>query len=114
MTRITNVDHLVLLLRQRLNERAQRTSAQKSAAPGRVDQRTGVQALSSIEEVDDRTLRRALIQDVLAEHFGRALLNEAEFQQIVDRVTSALEEDRDASKLFGTVTAEVRRAARQG
>ncbi|MFA5711919.1 hypothetical protein [Mycolicibacterium sp.] len=114
MTRVSNIDHIVILLRQKLLERS-RTSARGSASSAtRSQEALGAQAVTALDTLDDRQLRRAVIQDVLAEQFGRSLTNDAEFQQIVERVTSALEEDRDAARLFSRVTAELRRSARQG
>lgn len=70
-----------------------------------------LQALAALEGVDDRRLRRALIQNVLADQFGGDLLNEARFQQVVDRVTETLEQDTAGLRLLDRVVTELREAA---
>lgn len=112
MDRVSNIDHVVILLRQKLMERAKTASRGSTISGSRSHEVLGAQALSALDALDDRLLRRAVIQDVLAEQFGRSLMNDAEFQQVVERVTSALEADRDAAGLFSRVTAELRRSAR--
>ncbi|MGE5566080.1 MAG: hypothetical protein ACM3YN_08000 [Parcubacteria group bacterium] len=115
MDPVSNVDGLVLLLRQRLLERS-RTSASSQKdrkAGGRADAGVAsVQALAAVDDLDDRQLKRALIQNILAEQLGRGLLNEARFQQVVDRVTDTIELDADASKLLSRLIGDLRVAAR--
>lgn len=111
---IRNVDRLVLLLRQRLQDRARASGAAGErlgavADPHqRVDQ---LQALASIETVDDRQVGRALIQSLLADHFGRDMLNDAGFQRVVDRVSETLEQDSSGSALLSQLVAELKRQA---
>jgi hypothetical protein len=112
MDAISSADQIVLLLRQKLLERS-RTAAKEQ---GRVQQgrdsdaarASAVQQLAAAEGVDERQLRRALVQNLLAEHFGPSLLNDAQFQQVVSRVTGAIEEDAETSKLIAQVLAELR------
>lgn len=113
MTRVGNVDQLVLLLRERLLERAKAGASSKTAAQRTASREpSAIQAMAALEGIDDGTLRRAFIQDVLAEHFGRHLINDANFQQVVDRVTSALSADPAASAMFEQITAALRQQAR--
>jgi hypothetical protein len=112
MDPVSNVDRLVLLLRQRLMERSKSEPVRKT---GRAAERRGldnVQALAAVESVDDRQLKRALIQNLLAEQFGAGLINEAKFQQVVDRVTETLESDTAAAGLLSRVVTELRASAR--
>ena len=114
MDRISEVDRLVTVLRERLLERA------KTAKPGRKeaprDSQTSwvenLKALAAIDAVPDHQLRRALIQNILADQFGRNLLNETKFQQVVERVTEALEADESGSVLLDRLVAELRSASR--
>jgi len=64
--------------------------------------------MAAIETADEKPLRRAVIQNLLADQLGEGLLNDAQFQQIVSRVTDAIEEDRDAAELLSRVIAELR------
>lgn len=99
MVPVSNVDRAVLLLRQRLERaRSSRAASGSAAAASRrpAAQAGSVQALAALGELDRKQLRRALVQAVLAEQFGERVLNEPEFQQIVERVASAIGEDEGA------------------
>jgi hypothetical protein len=109
MDPISNADGLVLLLRQKLRERARRAHT----APGKKTessslQPSALQQLAAVEDIDERTLRRALVQNLLVEHFGHGVLNDAQFQQIVSRVDRAIEEDADAVMLVSQILKELR------
>jgi len=116
MDPISNVDRLVFLLRQRLLERSKLNptarSSPKSAAGERVAGLDNIHALAAIDGVDDRQLRRALIQNILADQLGGKLLNEAKFQQVVDRVTETIESDGGASQILAHLVGELRASAR--
>ena len=71
-----------------------------------------VQAMAALEGVDDEQLKRALVQDILADQFGPTLLNDAKFQQVVDRVTDAMKRDSGLSQVLSRVVGELRQAAR--
>lgn len=111
MTRITNVDQIVAILRQRLLEKDRSSGASRAVVSVKSGQQSALQALAGIEGVDDRRLRRAVIQDILADQFGRHLVNDASFQQMVDRVTSTLENDPGAANVFATVIRDLRAQA---
>ena len=116
MDPISNVDRLVILLRQRLQER-NKAAASKSERRGEFAERTltgleNVQAMAATEAVDDGQLGRALIQSILADHFGPEMINEAKFQQVIDRVAEALESDRGGSALLARMVGELRESAR--
>lgn len=113
MDPISNADRLVLLLRQKLQERAKAASAGKAAGKANANVATpaepsGVQAMAAIDGADERALRRALIQNLLADQLGPELVNDAQFQQIVSRVTEAIEEDQGASQLLSRLVADIR------
>jgi hypothetical protein len=112
MDPVSNADNLVLLLRQKLRERARTSARGRAAAPQHAGSEplkmSPVQQLAAVEGVDERLLRRALVQNLLVEQFGPSMLNDAQFQQVVSRVTAAIEEDADASKLISHVLSELR------
>lgn len=118
MDSISNVDRIVLILRQRLQERARASSGARKEGWGRAASRgpaspmETVQALAAVEGIDDRQLKRALIQGVLAENLGKGLINDASFQQMIDRVTDALNGDPELGPLMARVVADLRSAAR--
>ena len=117
MEPISNTTRLALLLRQRLLERSRAAGGGNAKDPGAdvPSHPTGldtVQALAGVDGMDERHLRRALIQDILSDQFGSEMLNQAKFQQVVDNVTSALEDDAGASALLASVISNLRTAAR--
>lgn len=114
MDPVSNVDQLVMLLRQRLLERSKSTaSPRKSGFPSSTKPPFAtVQALAAVESLDDRELRRALVQHILADRFGRPLINDARFQQVVDKVTETMQRDRGASRLLERMVGELRASAR--
>lgn len=112
---ISNTDRLVLILRQKLLERskaASRSRAGGKPAAGRppAGSLDSVHALASVDGVDDRQLRRALIQAILADQFGGELINEAKFQQVVDRVAETIAGDAESAKLLSRVIGDLRDA----
>ena len=112
MEPISNADRLLILLRQRLQERAKAASGarERQSAPGDASSRglDAVRALAATDGVEDQQLKRALIQSILSDQFGAQLLNEARFQQVVDRVTEALVADGGTSRLLADLVAELR------
>ena len=116
MDPISNVDRLVLVLRQRLVERTRASStggkakhsAPANTAPAGLD---AVRALAAIDEVDDQQLGRALIQSILTDQFGPELINQAKFQLAVDRVVDGLKQDPNLASLLDRVILELRQAA---
>lgn len=114
MDPISNVDRLVIMLRQRLLERS-RTAANRKPG-GRTEleatpspAKSGIEALETIKEYKGHTAHRAVIQGLLTEHFGIEVINDAQFQAIVSRVTGAIENDSEAAILLDAVIADLRR-----
>ncbi len=116
MDPISNVDSLVLLLRQRLTERSRTASPatsgsrrQPRAAPDAADH---LRAIAGVDGVNGRQLKRALVQSLLTEHFGAAFINDARFQLIVDQVTDTIEREPGPSKILAQVIRELQASAR--
>lgn len=114
MTSISNVERLVLLLRQKLEARSRASQAPraKSARMHDVGGVATARALAAIDDVDERQLRRILIQGLLADQFGAAVINDANFQQVVDRVAATIEGDKAGKALMDRISRELRAAAR--
>ena len=104
-----DVDRIVLLLRQRLEERErlQTRSDRRRPAKG-TPAAGGIGALTAIEGIDEKTLRRAFIQTLLADQLGKGLINDAQFQQVVDRVTDAIDADPSTARLLSRLLGELR------
>jgi hypothetical protein len=110
---VSNVDRLVLLLRQRLADRARSAAGARETGGRSPEAPTGadaVRALAAVDGVEERQFRRALVQSLLADHFGSDLINDAGFQQVVERVTETLE--RDGEGLLSRVAVDLRAAAK--
>lgn len=114
MDPVTSVDQLVMLLQQRLMERARATTkgpSRKRKDQG-ADRLDSVKALAAVDGVEDHQLRRALVNMLLAETFGSELTNDAKFQQITDRVTTTLESEPSSAELLSQIVGELRAVAR--
>lgn len=112
MDPISNADRLVLILRQKLLERS-RLSGTRAGAKAKANVETptepsGIQALAATDSADEAPLRRAFIQHLLADQLGPALINDAQFQQIVSRVTETIEQDPEVSQLLSRLVTELR------
>lgn len=115
MTRITNTEHVLLLLRGHL-ERTQRTRRKhsKTGAVTRKDGQRGVeraQAIAGSQAADEADIERAVIAGLLADEFGDALANDPQFHQVVEQIAAIIGRDdagqtllrRAIAQLAGTV-----------
>ena len=113
MDAISNADRFVILLRQKLAERAQ---AKKSASSLPVIGKpvTGHDAIRAVAGrtaragAEDNILRRTIVEQLLAQRFGAAIVNEARFQQIVDQVSELMASDSGLGDLFADVMAQAK------
>lgn len=112
MDPISNSDRLIALLRQKLQERTKtKAASRKPAGKGEsLSTLSSVQAMAAIDGADERQLRRAFIQNLLADQLGPMLVNDSQFQQIVTRVTAAIDDDPAAAKLLSRLIADLRAA----
>lgn len=112
MDPISNADRLVALLREKLLERgqsAQLAKQQRATSPKLVPaQASGIRAYAAIKDADEQKLRRAFLQNLLADQLGTALMNDSRFQQIVSRVHEAIDDDPSARELLAMVVADLR------
>lgn len=110
--RVSPADQLVVILRQRLAEHSQRTKSGRPAPSDRQGEPShAIQALAATEGLDDRTLRRALVQNVLARQFGSGVVNDAQFQQVVERVTETLADHAHGAELLDRLVQAIRAPA---
>ncbi|MDB5441404.1 MAG: hypothetical protein JWM33_3831 [Caulobacteraceae bacterium] len=114
MDPISSADRVALILRQKLLARLRAGAARKTKSSDveRGDPASAIQALAGAEDVDDRALGRAFIHNLLADELGGELINEAQFQRMVDQVRDTIASDLEGSKLLSRVIAELRAAAR--
>lgn len=105
MDPISNADRLVRLLRQKLEERKRLEGAKSPAAVSAVQPRASGAAASIAGSlaragVDAPALRRAIVEQLLADQLGAGMVNDAKFQQLVDEVTRIMEADATIAQLF--------------
>ncbi|SFG52075.1 hypothetical protein SAMN05518801_1404 [Novosphingobium sp. CF614] len=101
MEPINNVERIALLLREKLAERAKASRGNSSSAASRQPTApSSVAALAALGDVDERQFRRTVIQSVLVDHFGRGVMNDAAFQQVVEQVFGVMEAEEGARNLL--------------
>jgi hypothetical protein len=115
MEPISQVDRLAAMLRIALAERAKSDRSRQLARKGSGGERSAsglanVRALAAVDDVDERQVRRAFVQHLLADQMDARLLNDAQFQQVVTRVTQAIDDDDATAKLLTRLIAELRAA----
>jgi len=114
MTRINNVDHVLLLLRERLQrlDGKGKTKAEGTASTGRADantRRSLSDALDRIRALDPDEAGRALVMAVLTERFGEEVVNDASFQIVVAKVNDILAADPQLSDLLRSSVEGIRK-----
>ncbi len=100
MTRISNADHVLHLLREQLQklgrtrqQRSGRTAEARGSTPRPIAR---LQAMASLEEGEE--FRRTLVRAILTEEMGEAMANDPAFHAVVDdvyRMISASPEGQD-------------------
>jgi hypothetical protein len=99
-----------MILRQRILDHSKTRIAKRkdTGAETKSSWVANLKALAATEAVSDHQLRRALVQTILADQLGHGLLNEMKFQQVVERVTEALEADTAGTALLNRCVTELR------
>jgi len=107
MTRITNAEQVLMLLRAHL-ERAQRSGKKRTTSrnsrPGPLER---VQQLASAEGLSETDLARALIAGLLTEEFGPAFAVEPRFQTMVEDVRQLIDRDENGRALMRRALAQL-------
>ena len=113
MEPISSAERLVLILRQKLEERARASGKSRARERGQSvapAEASGVRGLAAVEGTDSRNFRRAVVQQILADQIGPSLINDAQFQLVVTRVSDAIENDPDTAALLSRAIAEFKLA----
>ncbi|MDQ4087016.1 MAG: hypothetical protein M3177_03225 [Pseudomonadota bacterium] len=99
MTRITNVDQVLLLLQEKLRRmdrsRTARTGRPSAATPRPLAR---LQALAALDHISEEDFKRTMVRALLTEELGEGLGNDPAFQTVVDdvfRIISASEQGRE-------------------
>lgn len=112
MTRISNNDQILLLLRQQLLRLSGEKPAQRASKAGNKVHTDKVavarlKALASVEEFGDDEFERTLVQGLLTDEFGEAIINDPRFQQLVDKVWKIIASDEQSRRLFADAKKEL-------
>lgn len=113
MTRISNVDQVLLLLQEQLKRVGKNRRANAKRSASRTNPTTSspidrVRLLSALDALSEDDVRRALVQGLLAEAFGERLTNDASFQSVVDRVARIIAESPDGPALLDRAVLQLR------
>ena len=104
MTRISNADHVLLLLRNHLERmqkaRGKRASVKRGDAGRQTTPLQRLERLASVSDLSESDLQRGLIEAVLADEFGADVSNDARFHGVVSEVLSAISKDERASAML--------------
>jgi len=102
MTRITNAEQVLLLLRAQL-QRAQKARNARTGAT-RNERRAGplerTQGLVGAGALSESDAERALVAGLLEREFGAAVANDPKFQQVVDEVLGIIRADETSTALL--------------
>jgi hypothetical protein len=101
MTRVSSTEHVLLLLRERL-QRMERGRAGQAKRTGKASGWTPspmarLQALSVLDNLSGEERRRTLVRAILTEELGEDIANDASFQAVaeeVDRMNGDTDEGR--------------------
>lgn len=97
MTRVGNIDQVLLLLREQIRRAGKGRDASRKAGIGRTDKALArpldrVRALATLETLGEDEVRRALVRGLLTEELGESVGNDAALQAIVDDVVRIIGE----------------------
>lgn len=105
MTRVTNTDQILLLLQQQLQrvsgrKETRRTAKVGSNRPGQLPTIGRLKALAQLQELSNEEFERTLIQGLLIDEFGEAVVNDPRFQKMVDKVLAIISSDMQTRQLL--------------
>ena len=113
MTRVGNVDQVLLLLREQLQRagRSRDTSRSGQAAKagaGSARPLDRVRALAALDTLGEEELNRAVVRGLLAEQFGEAVGNDPALIAIVDKVVRIVGETPEGRDLMDRALSQLR------
>lgn len=113
MTRVSSSEHILLLLRERLQrmdrgrkDAPSRGSGPRDAAGGAPLRR--LQALAALEQIDPDELRRTLVRALLSEELGEAVANDPSFEAVAEEVFRLINDSEEGRTLIERAEQELR------
>jgi len=108
MTRITQAEQILLLLRAHL-QRTVRLRKKRTATTPSPERKAPLDRLVEVSEAQPNTvLARALVAGLLEEEFGAALAAEPRFQAMVDEIVSVIEKRKESRALLNGALTQLR------
>lgn len=113
MTRVGNVDQVLLLLREQLQRSGKARGASAKAPSARAESSSArpldrVRALAALDTLEEEDLRRAVVRGLLAEQFGEAVGNDPAMIAIVDQVSRIIGEAAEGRDLMERAIAQLK------
>jgi hypothetical protein len=112
MTRITNADQVLMLLRSYLQRtegvrRSRKTekTGQNGAAPTALQR---VQTIATTADLPEEELERVLISGLFTEEFGSAIASDSKFQTMVDDVLRMIHSDPAGRRVLRQAVGQLR------
>jgi hypothetical protein len=103
MTRVGNVDQVLLLIREQLQRSGRGRGASRAALGASAEPASGpierMRALAMLDTLEERDLRRAVVHGLLADQLGEGVANAPELVAIIDRVIRTIEETPEGRAL---------------
>lgn len=114
MTRITNTDQVILLLRNQLQKMDKTGKKKVSRANVKKDDAEltplrRVSAMNNDEGLSNNEIHRALIGGILTEEFGTGFTNDPAFQKLIDDVLNVISSDAKGKDLLGSAMAQLKK-----
>ncbi len=114
MDPVSNADRVIRILREQL-ERKSKTRVDGKSKPSTVDlvEQGNARVAATVgsmarQGLDDSALQRLIVEHLLVEQFGSQLVNDAKFQQIVDRVMNMIMTDKRTRSLLDQSLVQLR------
>lgn len=113
MTRITNTDQVILLLKNQLQkmDKTGKKKIGKSSVSKKATEKTPLSRVSAMNNdsgLSNEEVHRALIGGILTEEFGTGFANDPAFQKLIDDVLNAITHDTKGKDLLGSAMAQLK------
>lgn len=113
MTRVTNTEQVMALVRNQLQRMAKRERTDASQKARKSDEarpltpRERVQALGALEDLSDEDFTNSFVRALLSEEFGGEVTNSPGFQQVIEKTAGAMRADPEIAGLLKRVRGEL-------
>ncbi len=113
MTRISNVDQVLLLLREQLQRTTKNRETARKSRAGRAEATAArpldrVPALAALDTLNEEEVHRAVVRGILTEEFGEGVGNDAALQMIIDDVVRIIGDTPGGGDLLDRAVAQLR------